>query len=162
MSLVYVETSIPSLLTSRISGDIVVAAKQKQTRDWWESEAPKHDLVTSGLVIAEISRGDPDAAKRRLEAIHGIKILKSNEDVETLFDGYLAKLSLPMKARIDVLHIAFAVAFATDILLTWNCAHIANPETIRNLVRLNDSLGRETPLLLTPGQYFEHEAGRTP
>jgi hypothetical protein len=33
---VYVETSVISYLTSRPSRDIVVAANQEVTRDWWE------------------------------------------------------------------------------------------------------------------------------
>jgi hypothetical protein len=35
---------------------------------------------------------------------------------------------LPSKAKVDALHIATATIGGMNYLLTWNCAHIANPK----------------------------------
>ena len=37
---------------------------------------------------------------------------------------------LPKKAAADAMHIAFAAVYGMDYLLTWNCRHINNIETI--------------------------------
>ena len=59
-------------------------------------------------------------------------------------------MHLPQKAGTDALHIALAVFYEVDYLVTWNCAHIANGHILRALMKLNESLGRYTPILLTP------------
>jgi hypothetical protein len=51
---VYVETSVISYLAGRPSRDIVVAAHQELTRQWWETRAPAFDLLVSELVLEEL------------------------------------------------------------------------------------------------------------
>jgi hypothetical protein len=60
-SSVYVETTIVSYLTARPSRDIVLAAHQQITHEWWERR-DRFDLFVSQAVITEVSRGDADAA----------------------------------------------------------------------------------------------------
>ncbi|MCK5524026.1 MAG: hypothetical protein KAI83_12915 [Thiomargarita sp.] len=40
--------------------------------------------------------------------------------------------------------------YKIDILLTWNCKHIANMKKIDHIRRINTKLGLMTPLLITP------------
>ena len=56
---------------------------------------------------------------------------------------------------VDLVHIAFAVSYEVDYLMTWNCAHIANGEVIRKLIQLNNDMNRVTPLILTPEELLE-------
>ena len=49
----YIETSVVSYLTSRPSRDVVVAAYQEVTREWWRDAAARFDLAASELVLAE-------------------------------------------------------------------------------------------------------------
>ena len=63
---VYLETSVVSYLTNRPSRDIIVAGHQMSTREWWETQRTTFDVYVSELVIAEVSRGDEDAAQKRL------------------------------------------------------------------------------------------------
>jgi len=53
-----VETSVLSYLTGRRSRDIVIAAHQEITRQWWETRAPAFDLLISELVRKEAGKGD--------------------------------------------------------------------------------------------------------
>ena len=69
---IYLETTIPSYLTAWPSRDLVTAANQQITRDWWVFRKEAFELYISQLVIQEARMGDPDAAKRRLEAIQDI------------------------------------------------------------------------------------------
>ena len=59
-------------------------------------------------------------------------------------------LGLAGRARADLPHFAFAVAYQMDYLVTWNCRHIANGEVIRRLLDANLELQRPTPLVVTP------------
>ena len=59
---VYVETSIVSYLTARPSRDLIVAAQQAMTREWWRDAPERFVLVASELVFTEAGAGDPDAA----------------------------------------------------------------------------------------------------
>lgn len=147
---VYLETTIPSYLASRPSRDLVVAAHQQITHDWWIQAARKFDLFVSEAVLIEIRAGDPAMAARRLEIIQDLPILALREDVRGLVRFYSEKLNLPEQARADILHIAFAVAYQLDYLVTWNCKHIANGQTIRRLLWVNRELQRPTPVILTP------------
>jgi hypothetical protein len=55
---VYIETSLVSYLVARRSRDLIVAARQQLTIDWWDKEREKYELVTSELVLQEAQAGD--------------------------------------------------------------------------------------------------------
>ena len=80
----YLETTIPSYLAAHPSRDLVVAAHQQVTHDWWRTARQRFDFFISAAVLEEIRRGDPDAAARRLEIIQDLAILELNDDVQSL------------------------------------------------------------------------------
>lgn len=155
MSSVYLETTIISYLTARPSRDLIVAAHQQTTQQWWQLSRSRYDLLISEVVIRELQAGDPQAAERRMQVVEALPLLAFSDDVASLAKTYHEELKLPAKAGNDVLHIAFAVAYAVDYLLTWNCAHIANGHTIKRLSAINDRLGRPTPVIVTPEELCE-------
>ena len=75
MSSIYIETTIPSLATSKPSRDIILAGRQAPTILFWENERHNYDLYISQYVIAECSLGDVEASERRLNFIKGIPII---------------------------------------------------------------------------------------
>ena len=62
---VYLETTIISYLTSRPSRDIITAAHQQSTQEWWDSRRDKFDVFVSQIVIQEAGEGDQDAITSR-------------------------------------------------------------------------------------------------
>lgn len=64
---VYIETTVVSCLTARPNRDIVVAAQQQATHDWWQTYRPQFELITSQLIVQEASAGDVVAARERLD-----------------------------------------------------------------------------------------------
>ena len=78
-----------------------------------------------------------------------------NETVEELAQRYFAKMSIPEKARIDTFHMAMAVAYEMDYLLSWNCRHIASAQVQRTIQKINDGLEIKTPILCTPEMLME-------
>jgi hypothetical protein len=57
---------------------------------------------------------------------------------------------LPQKATRDAVHIAVSSVHGVDILLTWNCRHIANAAIMKELGLVVAECGYELPVLCTP------------
>ena len=147
---VYIETSIVSYLTARPTSDLLAAAWQKTTVDWWDTQRHRFDLYTSDVTVEEAGRGDPEAATRRLEALSGIPILPITEAVGALSKALLQERALPAKALDDSLHIAVSAVHGVDYLLTWNFRHLDNAETkpiIRSVCTIH---GYTSPEICTP------------
>ena len=62
---------------------------------------------------------------------------------------------LPAQAIRDAAHIAVATVHEVDVLLTWNCRHIANAAIIKQLRDLAARHGYELPVLCTPEELSE-------
>jgi hypothetical protein len=72
---VYLETIVPSYLTAWTSRDLVMAAHQQITSEWWNNRRADFDLFVSQLVLQEAAVGDPDAATRRMALLRDIPTL---------------------------------------------------------------------------------------
>lgn len=147
---VYIETTIFSYLTARLSTDLIVAGHQKITELWWEERRENFGCFISQIVLNEISRGDAQAAQHRVAKASGSSLLNVNQASENLSVLLVAEGALPAKAAIDALHISIAAIHEIDFLLTWNCTHIANAQTrpkIENIIR---AAGFQPPIIATP------------
>ncbi|MFQ5629773.1 MAG: type II toxin-antitoxin system VapC family toxin [bacterium] len=115
---VYIETSVISYLAALPSRDLVVAAHQQTTHEWWQTWRHDFDLYVSQLVKAEASRGDPEAAQKRLNILQKIEFLRTGTDAEVMARSFLNQKVLPKKAADDALHIAIATVNGMEYLLT--------------------------------------------
>jgi hypothetical protein len=152
---VYLETTIVSYLTARPSRDLIVAAHQQVTAEWWETVRPNTKCFVSSFVIQEVSRGEEAAAQRRLSSISGFPVLDLNEPIRELAEKYFTAIDIPEKARIDAFHLAVAVWHRIDYVLSWNCKHIASGRVRRTLHGINDELRITTPVICTPEELME-------
>lgn len=148
---VYVETSILSYLTALPSRDVVQAARQQVTIDWW-ARRDAFELFVSDPVLAEARRGDPAAAARRLVAAEGIAVLFGAEEAEALAASLLARAVMPRKAVVDAAHVAMAAVHGLDFLLTWNCTHIANAAMRPLIEAACRDAGFRPPIICTPDE----------
>ncbi len=151
---VYIETSVPSYLTAWRSRDLVVAGNQETTKEWWKRRND-FELYISEFVLQEASNGDSKAAENRLKSLDGIPEIEITEEVAAIAEKLLFEASLPNKARVDALHIATAAIGGMDYLLTWNCAHIANPAFRYKIESVIRSFGYEPPIICTPQELLE-------
>jgi hypothetical protein len=147
---IYIETSIISYLTARPSGDLVAAAWQKVTIDWWDIQRGRFDLFISSLVTEEAMRGDKAAVAARLETLAGIPGLTITNKVIDLAELLVQVKAIPRKAMGDSLHIAVSAAYGIDYLLTWNYRHIDNAETKPIIRRICLENGYQCPEICTP------------
>ena len=147
---VYLETTIVSYLTSYPSLLIIVAANQVVTRQWWEEERDKYRCFISPYVIEESLLGDPQAAQRRIEILQTIPSLQITPRIELLAERLARALNIPASARMDAFHLACAIEYELDYLLTWNCKHLANGPRLKMLSAFAAAESLWMPIILTP------------
>ncbi|WP_437963709.1 type II toxin-antitoxin system VapC family toxin [Sorangium sp. So ce260] len=146
---VYIETSILSYLTARPSRDLIQAAHQQLTIEWWAGRN-RFELVVSDAVLAEASRGDPSAAARRLAAAEGLPVLSATTEAQAVARRLLETAAMPRKAAIDAAHVAIAAVHDVSFLLTWNCTHLANAMMRRHIETVCRESGYWPPIICTP------------
>lgn len=145
----YMETTVVSYLTAAPSRDLVRAAEQQVTRDWWATRS-RFDLYVSQFVIDEASAGDRRAAAERLEALSAATLLQTTPAAVALARDLVRRGDLPRKAMVDAFHIAIAAVHGMDYLLSWNCRHIANATLRGKIAVACRSFGVEPPTICTP------------
>ena len=147
---IYIETSVVSYFTNRPSRDIVTAARQQVTREWWEENRHQFDIYISALVLEEAKGGDPIAAAGRLEAAKGIPVLEITGEAEDLAAALVKVGPIPESHPEDALHIALAIINGMYFLVTWNFHHINNAKMKKGIARVAEDNGYECPVICSP------------
>lgn len=152
---VYIETTVVSYLTARPNRDLVIAAHQQITHEWWDTRRATYELCVSQLVLKEAAAGDAQAAQERLDKLKNMTLLATSEQALDLAKQLIQAGALPAKAADDALHIAVAAMNGIPYLLTWNCRHLANA-TMRPLIEAAcTSKGVRAPIICTPEELLE-------
>ena len=155
---VYLETSVISYLAGRLSSNLLIAACQQVTSQWWSEKRYDYDLFISELVVREARAGNPDAANRRLEYMKELAELTITEEVKQLTTALISDGSFPPRAQADALHVAIAAVHKVDYLLTWNCRHIDNPATKPKIRSICSAVGFTCPEICTPIEIMEESS----
>ena len=93
----------PSYLTARASRDLVVAAHQELTVEWWLNHRQRFDVFVSDFVLRESARGE--AAALRLKELEGIPVLTVDDMAERMASIFVGRGVIPGKAGEDALHV---------------------------------------------------------
>lgn len=154
---VFIETTIPSYHVARRARDIVHAARQELTIEWWASRRSAYELYTSQPVLDEAARGEETMAVARIELLREIPLLTINEAVTSVAEKLIERGIIPERVADDALHISCAAVHGMDYILTWNCRHIANPHNQRRIRETLSAQGYEVPVICTPEEFLENE-----
>ena len=154
---IYIESTIPSYVVARPARDLLQAARQQLTRDWWDFQRGQHALFTSQVVLDEIAFGEKAMAQLRLDSLDGVPLLQVNDEVKALARKVLQSGLLPVTADRDAAHIALASAYEMDLLLSWNCRHIANAAIQARLRKLAEGAGFTLSVICTPEELIDHD-----
>ena len=147
---VYVETTVVSDATALPTNDLALVGRQVATREWWRTALERFELFSSTVVSQEVRRGDPEAAKRRVEVLKDIPELVADERAVALAIKLMDGKAVPKEYPDDALHIATAAMNAMDYLVSWNFKHITNGHTIPLVERICREAGYECPCICTP------------
>ncbi len=151
---VYIETSVVSYLSGRISRDVIIVGRQEITREIWPLLIEHFDCYISALVREEIERGDPGAAASRLATLKEIDTLTTSDEARDLAKAIVVNGLIPSRFPEDALHIAIAAMHGLDYVLTWNFKHLNNVQTKVKIADFIEDCGYEPPLVCSPDELF--------
>src|SRR5208283_3622340 len=103
---IYIESTIPSYVVARPARDLLQAARQQLTKDWWDLKRHDHELFTSQIVLDEIAFGEPAMAQLRLETLQAVPLLQVTDGIKELARKIQHSGLLPITANRDAVHIA--------------------------------------------------------
>ena len=132
----YLDTSVLNFLFA----DDVPEFK-KITEEFFEivKIGKRFEVYISDVVINEITKTN-DIIKRKsllsiIEDYHLIRLSKDKDvEISKLAEVYINKGIIPKVKIEDALHIAYAVVFEMDVLLSWNFKHLANIKKEKSLI----------------------------
>jgi predicted nucleic acid-binding protein len=146
---VYVETTIPSYYHDHRRA---LAADIARTREWWDAERHLYECFASAIVSDELNEGEYPNKQSCLELIADIPRLEVTREVLEIAEVYWEHKLMPRLPVRDALHLAIASYYQVQVLLTWNCRHLANVNKTQHLTRVNRLLNLPVPQLVTPVQ----------
>ena len=150
---VYCETSFWSYLNGGRTSLTHIAVKQALTRQWWQDIAPTCDIFVSQYVEDESSDGNEEFVGRRLASMADSTWLDGTlPEVLSLADLLMRNHAVPEDETTDAFHIATAAVYGMDVLLTWNCRHMANPVTLPKTAETIAKAGFQCPIIITPNE----------
>jgi hypothetical protein len=147
---IYIESTIPSYVVARPAHNIVQAARQQITQEWWEVKRGEHELFVSQVVLDEIAFGDTTMVPLRMDLVQEIPLLELTNDVREFARKVLGSGLLPRESDRDAAHIALATVHEMDLLLSWNCRYVANAAIQTRLRRLAEAARLDLPVICTP------------
>lgn len=150
MESVYLETTFISYLVARPSRNLIVAAHQQATEEWWANRRADFQNYVSQVVIDEASAGDPAEVEKRTAVLATLSVLEVTDDAKLLVDAIVAARILPPHSVRDAAHVAVAAVHHVDYLLTWNCRHLANAQIAPRIALVCERLGYRMPIVCTP------------
>jgi len=147
---VYIETTIVSYLASKPSRDLITAAHQQITHDWWETRLDDFDVYISQFVLDEAGAGDAEAAAKRLALLASFPLLDATPEALDLAKALVERGAIPPRKATDAAHIAVATVHHMQFLMMWNCTHLANAEILAQVQAICAQLGYAAPIVCTP------------
>jgi hypothetical protein len=125
-------------------------ARMNWTREWWHNSRGSYEAVTSVAVMDELRERPHPQQGEKIALVSAIPLLPITPAVLDAAEVYVSRKVMPADVAGDALHLAFASVHACDVLLTWNCVHLANANKFEHIRRVNTELRLAIPLLLTP------------
>jgi predicted nucleic acid-binding protein len=127
----FLDTSVLSALFDERSPE-----RKQLTEDFFRTIA-EHEVCISDLTLQEIRLTPDESLRERMEhRCSEFAVLSGKEEeTEELAEAYIKQGAVPSKHVEDAVHLAIAVVYGVDALLSWNFRHIVRRKT-RNAVDL--------------------------
>ena len=144
---VYLDTTIFSYYVDERA---ILSVHIDRTKEWWNIERQFYDLYISDFILAELNEGNFPKQVEALKLTRDINILEYVNEIDRIVDFYIKSTLMPSKDIRDAFHLAYASLYKIDVLLTWNCSHLANINKKEYIKNTNLRLGLFVPEIITP------------
>lgn len=123
-------------------------------------QSDEYELFVSCVTLDELNETGSDDKRQFaasfLESLEHTELPESDE-AENLawiytIDGVLSQAHLD-----DLRHVAYAVVFRCDYVVTWNMRHLANPKTVDRVNRVN-AIEKYSHIMLETPRFFAGES----
>ncbi|MBU2436472.1 MAG: type II toxin-antitoxin system VapC family toxin [Candidatus Omnitrophica bacterium] len=147
---IYIDTSIPSAYF-----DLREPEKMAITRQFWKDVGQRYKLYLSNITIAELEADEEEKRIKYRELIKNISVLEISSGINKIVEIYLKSKIIPVKFRIDAIHMAVAVFYRIDYFVTWNCRHLAGAHKRKQIREFNLRQGLFFPEIIIPTEIVE-------
>lgn len=156
---IYLDTSVLNFL---FADDVPEFKKVTEEFFAYVKEGQRYDVYISDVVINEINKTNDQKKKHKLISViefYGVIRLPNNrdEEISSLAEMYLNKGVIPRSKIEDALHVAYAVVFEIDVLLSWNFKHLANIKQEREVLIVNIENGYNYPIRIVTPMEVDYE-----
>ena len=139
---------------SKPGRDVVTAARQWITQDWWQTQQSSFDVYISAALALEFLLGGASTAQGLQIAMGDFQILSDSVGAQALAKQLIASNAVPPHRVDDALHIALAACCGADYLLTWNFTFINNAMAKPLIQKTVAAGGFVCPTICTPEQLY--------
>lgn len=146
---VYLDTTIPAMLYQRARRAREIG-RRLATQEWWTEEGPFFQVFASDVTEDELARGAYPWQPMALAFVRRLPYLPFTQLASACARTIMHARLIPETKPGDAAQLAMATVHRMDYLLTWNYAHLANPNTQRALETLCKRWGWRAPLLISP------------
>jgi predicted nucleic acid-binding protein len=132
--------------------------KMSDTNKFWNDLInDKYEIYISPVVTEELKKCPEPKLSLLFQKLEQIRfdILETTNEVEELAREYINKGVLKEKSHDDCMHIAFAVVYDCDIIVSWNFRHLVNYRTV-NEVKIVNAMNRYKEIsIISPSMLLE-------
>jgi predicted nucleic acid-binding protein len=149
----YLDTSVISHLDAND-----VPARMVETQKFWELiKGGMGEVFISDIVFDELNRCIEPKRSLLAQYVSQIEYTKipDSQNVLELAEKFVDFGILKKKSIDDCRHIATAILYGCDIIVSWNFKHIVNPKTIVGVKVVTTSEGYKDLLICTPTMLVE-------
>ena len=145
---VYVETSVVGAVADE-------EIKRQQTKPFWDA-VRRGEII---IIISDVLKNELEGAPQHVRDFFGslpesqIEQVVSTEESNRLAAQYITANVVGQSSLTDCKHIALATLAHADVLVSWNCKHIANIERGKGYDSVNEKLGYPRIAIRTPYPY---------
>lgn len=155
MARVYLETSFISACVSDRE-DAASVYRREASLEWWEQQGPRHELVVSTEVLAELENPGFRQREAAIVMIEPLSLLAADADALGLAQVLVRERVMPGPIdRGDSMHVAIATVHSVDFIVSWNVRHLANLKKLAHLRKVTMRLGLVPPMIVTPELLWE-------
>ncbi|HEU4562846.1 MAG TPA: PIN domain-containing protein [Longimicrobium sp.] len=156
---VYVETTIPSAYYPLRNSPGAIELRDI-TRTWWSRAKAECEMLTSAVVEDELEKGPGADTTLRLALTKGLEVLGRSPEITETARELVRQKVMPGGKSDDAYHLALAMHYHCDVLVSWDRAHLANPNKTLHIRRISERLGLLAPAILTPREHLRRIDGR--